>query len=727
MGFPFLIANCADLPIEHLQLERAVTNTLHRRGAKNIGDLVLLVGSERHPTSECVSALNALTALSKVTGPMKTDWYAFWKSRDFCFNHALLTCPELEGIDHDVPVCPVNHDLFGNAGPMLARAGFDTLGALAEALRRGLPEISGMGPIKYDEFHSGLIRIIKRLRSGKITLEQLEREFEIDEAVDAHPVLNSVLSDYDPYGLAEPVKALGLGILHAGPKSRTLEAAGLFTVGDVASLMPDGLLGISGMGRSTIERLDHALNQLAASQKGGETVDWQIYCAGLGVPLLPTEMPTINGASFIKMIGETLGVIGSTLEDPVYQKIVALRLSKLPQDRATLDEIGQSMPVPLTRERIRQKEAKLLAALAEALVYDDYSNLSVHFRPEFADFWKIAAKRFGEDTEAVTFTALVDGLADVWSVDRTLLLEHLPLIATILTGEVPTGVSLGDSAQLDQRLFTLKDDVSTTPLRRLQIGRAARTLSMHGLEEIGHLIGAVSSGQASRQSGAHFRLAIDHLQIVADSLGPDGQINWLKYNESTGIKTIPEAGVAGPRDFLIGLNTAISEILTLSPPSMRSKEIFEERVVHSVETRITSEALGAKLGTHGSGIKREETVALEFLNDTIIQRNYAVAKLDLSSDFLDFWRFAADTFEECEGEASEFCRLLSLRWNVRHADVDAVLPTLIAVLTGYPYGRLGRYIGRRKTIEARIEPLPTISKADNEPMTLILRGFRRAH
>ncbi|MEP2683829.1 MAG: hypothetical protein ABJP44_19425 [Sulfitobacter sp.] len=727
MGFPFLIYNCAELPIEHLQLEPSATNSLYRRGATNIGDVIGMVGSERYPTSECVSALNALNELAKVTGPKKTDWYLFWKGRDFHFNYARLTCPELEALDRNDPICPVDKDLFGNAGPMLARAGFDTLGMLAEALRYGLPDISGMGPKKYDEFYAGLMKLVKMLRSGKVAFEQLKRDPEIARASDTASKSNPAHCGADPYNLSEPVKALGLGILHAGPKARMLEAAGLVTVGDVASLMPDGLLEISGMGRSTIERLDNAFNQLNVSQTEAGDVDWERYCAGLCIPLLPAEMQSTDGASFVKMIGETLGMIGATLEDPVYQKIIALRLSKLPQDRATLDEIGQSMATPVTRERIRQKEAKLLAALAEALVYDDYSNLSVHFRPDFADFWKIAALRFDADTEAVTFTALVDGLSDVWEVDRTLLLEHLPLIATILTGEVPTGISFGDTAQFDQRLFTLNSTVSEIPFSRLQVGRAARTLSQHGIETIGHLVDAVSAGQVSRQSGAHFRLAIDHLQAVADAFDPNGQVNWDSYNQSMNIETVPAHSPLGPKDFLVSLNDVISKILTISPPSMRSKEIFEQRVLHFVESRITTEALGEKLGTHGSSIKREETVTLEFLNDVIIQKNFAVAQMDLDSEFLAFWQFAAETFDQSDGEAREFCRRLSLRWNVFQADVNAALPTLMAVLTGYPYGRLGRYVGRWKTAEPAIEPLPKIATEIMEHKTLVLRGFRRAH
>jgi len=379
-----LVARANDFQLEHLQLDRWTTDALRQRGAASIADLITLIGSESHPSEECETALTALETLAGVSGPDGPDWYAYWKARGFEFHQMHLTCRELEAFDVETPVCAVNKESFGNAGVMLARAGYDNLGSLAAGLRSGVGDVPGMGAKKQDDFIRRLLYVVRSLRNGELTPEELGKKFPIFS--DAGADNGEDRSAASKYEFKEDVLSLGIGILHLGAKTKLLEAAGYRTVGDISSARPAELIRLPSMGRATRAKISFALKSLFEAQGDSGQVDWDRYCAEIDIPLLPAENTTMDGNTFVEMVGTTLGQLGRTLHDPILQKIISERISKPPRQRATLEEIGSSLPEPVTRERIRQREAKLLEALAAALVNDDYARLNVHFRPEFAVF-----------------------------------------------------------------------------------------------------------------------------------------------------------------------------------------------------------------------------------------------------------------------------------------------------------------------------------------------------
>jgi hypothetical protein len=75
----------------------------------------------------------------------------------------------------------------------------------------------------------------------------------------------------------------------------------------------------------------------------------------------------------------------------VEQLILTERLVKQPGARLTLEQIAQRAIPVITRERVRQLERRLIDALSDALLFDDYRDLAFCFRTEFADRWKAAA------------------------------------------------------------------------------------------------------------------------------------------------------------------------------------------------------------------------------------------------------------------------------------------------------------------------------------------------
>lgn len=732
-GFPFLIAHAERYPLEYLQMPPGTKDALHQYGINNLQDLIRVIGNQGDTAPECQNALGALSALASVSAPAGPDWYAYWEARHFEFHDMYLTCQELEAFDKDVPVCAVDRESFGTAGAMFARAGYDTLGKLAEGLRSGIGDVPGMGGKKRADFFRRLVELVHGLREGQLSAERLASRFPIDVNGDAEA--RNAVKGTGAYEFHEDVLSSRIRILHAGAKTKALETAGYRSVGDLAAAGSGKLLALQGMGRSTVRKIEKALQSLHGAQGKDGNIDWDRYCAMIDIPLLPVENVALDGNSFVAMVGITLGQLGRTLHDPVLQKVISDRISKPPHQRATLEDIASSLPKPITRdkpitrERVRQKEAKLLAALAAALVNDDYAHLKVHFRPEFANYWKRAAAHFADAEEDITFAAFVDGLIETWGADRSILLEHLPLITTVITGEVMTTSVFGDATRLDPRLLTLSEDDRSVPLRHLQIGRAARGLRQHGIETIGDLISNIRQGTVSRASGAHYRTAIAHLDQVVASLDENQHFDWKTYLETIEARAVPKDDLSGPAEFMRNLVTNVSAILDANPPRTRSYDIFVLRTARPIATRLTMEKTAEVLDTHGPSVKREETATLAWLNEVILGDDQALAGVALRPVFVGIWHRISEIFDEANGDAERFQRYLAATFGIGEGDVEPAMPTMIAVLTGYPYGRLGRHKRMAPvSIVEDEEPNGTGEVADvTTPVRIKLKGFRRTH
>lgn len=721
MSFPYLLSRLGALRIEHLQLDERTTDALRRREALTIADLVEELGKERYPTKEGIAAIAALDRLAAVCGPRDVDWPTYWAESDNQFHHRFLTCPELEDFDPENPVCGIAKSNFGNAGAMLQRAGYATLGSLAKGLREGLPDVPGIGAMKWSELFETIVKLIRDLREGRVSTEILSALFPLEGQVPVSEV------EFQPtFDLGERARALHLGVLHLGSKTSTLEAHGIRTIGQAADAF-QSLLSLSGIGRATVNMMETRIHLLAAAQIENGDVDWGRYCHGARIPLLPEAGDPADGTSFVAGLSDVIAEIGQKLDDDVLKLIIERRLSRLPHLRATLEDVGTTDGINLTRERVRQIESRFLKWMVAALLDDDYSNLDVHFRPSFAGFWRAAADRFSGADE-IANSALLDGLAEVWQVDAALLTDHLPFIITIMTGDVPTGRSLGDGVRLGKEFLNLPVTTATLPLRRLQIGKAVRTLEGHGIATLGQFVDAVRTGLISRASGSHFRAAIDHLTYLEGGLDDVAGIDWDRYLAKTGSTVLPDERTGTPQTFLQMLNPALTELLEIGNPVGRSPIIFARRTSHPVEVRITTEVLARELNTHGPTVKRAETELLQFLNEVLIGGNLAIAGVHVREDFLSMWKEAADCFGEADGDVARFKADLASRWLVDRAELERALPTLVAVLTGYPYKRLGRYTKLQAPVAQVVLSLPSVpSDVGDLPVRIVLRGFRRQH
>ena len=718
LGFPLLVAHAAELPLEHLQLRLSTTNALRQHGERNIADFIETVRTEEFLGLERIIALEALDCLANVCNPKGIDWYGYWKRRGFVFNHMYLTCTELDRFVEGTADFAVNKASFGNAGVILGRAGYGTIAKLNEGLKVGIQEVPDFSEKTLGEFFKCLMQLIRALRENKVTPQGLAKKY---------PILADPSST--KYRLHENILRLGIGILHAGPKTELLRSVGYKTIGDITSAGAEQILSLTNIGKTTYKMIERSLAALSKAQTSSGAIDWEDYSQELEIPMVPPDRMIADGSSFVAMVATTIGQLGSTLGDPVLQKILSERISRPPHDQATLEEIGSTLPVTLTKERIRQREEMFLEAVSAALVYDDYSDLNIHFRPEFSSYWKRAAEHFSDSGEDLPFTELVDGLVKTWGVAKDVLYMQLPLITAVISGGAMSTATYGDITRLDPRLLSLSETEKAVPLGHLQIRRSARALKSRGINTVGDLVEKIICGEVSRSSSLPIKTAIDNLDVVAENLDPVHGINWERYLELTQTQTFPTKRVGNASEFFSNLQENVSEFLEAASPRLRSQRIFEMRTSRPNATRLTLEQVASALNTYPSSVNKEEIGTLAFLNNVFLEGDHSLAGVHFRPEFARMWDQIKAIFDEVDGNAKLFQRLLAADFNLSKSQIEAAMPTLIAVLTGYPYRKLEQYTRLKKDIPITDDE-PESKKIKSEPVPLDrikLKAFRRTH
>jgi hypothetical protein len=509
-----------------------------------------------------------------------------------------------------------------------------------------------------------------------------------------------------------------LWMLRLEKKTEILEAAGHATVASLfAGYRSDRLLNIPSVGRSTVDEIGRRfalLEDVAAEAAGG--IDWERYALALGHDLVPAS-DVASGRRFLAAFAEVVDAVIRSHPNPVDQLILTERLVRQGEERLTLEQIAQRAMPPITRERVRQLEKRLIGALSDALLLDDYRELPFHFRTSFAVRWKDAAQRFSNDTE-ISFGAFMAGLEEVWEVPFGELLPHLPLITSILTSRATLPPQLRQAMRLHPRLYGEVDQrLSERPIGWLALGKTGVELCERGITTIGDLIIAGRQNTlpaTGTRAGTDCRRALNALAVA---LGESGTVDWQSFGKELGLKAVPAVERERADDFLHNLNADLEEAVRVTGSSGRAAGIFRLRTCRPRTERPTLERTAQALGGHAPTIKREETDLLNALHAQLVDGDFLHSRILYPPHFLARWRSARQAFERSSADYQRFCSLLADEWHVPASLVLTHGEGLWAVLTRYPSGR--RTVSGRK----RSVPLPVTFTGG----TILLRGFRRAH
>jgi hypothetical protein len=515
----------------------------------------------------------------------------------------------------------------------------------------------------------------------------------------------------------DQIRELGISILHLGPKKEALiRKAGIRTLGEV--LDAGDIRRIRSIGSGTRKIILQKISAIKTSTDQDGKLDLDLYCSNSDIPLIPSTREPLSGQEFLEGLTDIFDEISEVLPDAVDIAILRSRLTKGPGEKKTLEAIAISSADNLSRERVRQKEKKLLKQIAGGLLWDEYLGLELHFRPSFSKWWKSAA-HFFTDREEVDFDAFLSGLCEQWNVDSALVMDHLPIILAIVTGDGQMPSGFRSAARLDPKLYgDLPDETKNLKLSKLRIGKYSAQLDDVGISTLGDLIEACRIGLVSEIGGTTTRKALEHLSLVADCMNEKGAICWALYRGKLGLNCLPELPPNSASGFLDSLEDTIIALLRKSELTLRAPEIFEIRTARHLKMRQTLAQAGKSLNAHWVSIKREETTFLQRLNNLIVTREFSSSSVWLDEGWLEYWIDASLTYNENKQNPELFVIDLATLWDLPNEEIDRAAPVLWAILNGYPKGRLG--------IRTRQNEI-TISSDTPKIGRIKLRGFRRVN
>lgn len=509
--------------------------------------------------------------------------------------------------------------------------------------------------------------------------------------------------------------SLSIGVLHLGVKTAALTAAGYRFIKDISDADPDAIARVPLVGWRTVEQLVRNRIALTEATRPDTTLDWATYCSTIGVPLLPSAGVPATGAEFMNTLPFFFEEVACHLSDGTFADILRERICQPPGRQTKLEEIAARVSPPLSRERIRQKEKKLLGQLTGGLLNDSYDGLDIQFHPGFSRWWRIASDALA-DIDDIEVAAFVELLCDTWEVSHDAVMANLPVILAVVTGEPQMSGSFRSATKIDPKLFgVLSDELLSLPVSRLRLGKHAVTLEAAGLTSFGRVVPQLRSGGLVSIGPTAARHVAAHLDQLAKCIKPDGSMDWAAYRRDMSLADLPAVPICNAEEFVADLCQTVERLLRLHPITKRAPEIFVRRTSQDAGNRMTLQRVADELETHLPTIKREESVMLAWLNDVIIAHDFSSLQVWLDASWLRYWAEASDLYDTAI-DYDNFAGNLAWRWRLTGRSIREAAPLLWAVMDGYPDGRRSAYSPPAE-IEASAEPMGRIR----------LRGFRRLH
>lgn len=700
------------LPVEHLQLSLRVNDALRKRDICTVGQALHF--SELGVAFQFPYAPELFECARQARESIEPDginWRNYWRLRGNRFQQLAADTPEFDRLAGALSGYVVDRRSLGNAGAMLQASGIRTFPELIAGLKKGLEPVRGLGRGKLAELFERLSELASQHDAGQLPkLNPLRFAASIaasaaDPAPAPYPAAEPSVPTWPEFG--DEIRNLPISVLQLGAKSRWLLKAGIERIGDLDRFSPSAIMRMPNVGSLTVNALTRNLADLAASSVNG-SIDWSIFSDHSGLPLVPPA-PLQSAAEMLARLPEIFEQIGPHLRDDSYRQILFERLTKGPETQAKLEELGRRAVPRVSRERIRQKERKLLRQFAGALLHDVDGKMGIQFHPTMLMFWRQAAAEFAGEDE-VAFDEFMTRLARVWEVEHVALIRQLPFIVAVVTGEPQLRGSFRAGARLDPRLFTLTAEVAATPLRTLRIGRQFERLNFRGIQTLGDLIREAVDGPANDQINRT-------LADVAAALARDGSIDWQAYHVTLGIPSLPDQSPVSAADFASGFCAAIRSLLVALHGSGRRAEVFGLRTCQPARSRPTLDAVSRIMCTHGPTIKREETLLLEEIYDILVDRNFSGLPVWLDSEWLRHVRGAEIIFRQCDSDYAVFHSRAADSWEIDLQAAEQAAPALWAIFTGYPEGRQ-----RRRRAKGASENAVRV-----EPARIRLQGFQRLH
>ncbi len=538
-----------------------------------------------------------------------------------------------------------------------------------------------------------------------------------------------------------------LSRLHLGDAEQRLAGEGVATLGELLSnieLVPGYLNKIRRLSHEDVLCIRNRLNTVSMTLDSLGLIEWDRFdeLSGVqnthadsspttpdhlaeqksiqdGLHLLPSA--TIqSGGQFIDSLPDVLAGLMRGRHSPVDDLILEQRILRLPGERLTLEGIASTILPPLTRERVRQREAKLLEHLSSLFLGQSAKGVGVRIRPSFSLYWQKAAEHLSHSTQ-LTVYCFVESLSSAWNVDPAEILANLPLILAVLTSKATLPADVRTQINEGPEVFSpIPLGIQGLALTEFPCGITTGQLAALSLGTADDLWRSLRTGRAPPPNtpiGKGLRNLARALSTA--SLSNDTGIDWSVYQASMGMDCLPEDDPTDGSSFLINLPESVERIVERMKLSSNSLEIYRARISVPRTSRPTLLMLAQTLGTHGPSIKREESIMLRAMNELLVQRELCSSDVCIGRTFLSFWRNAASLFAKSDGDYAAFVRSASISWGVSRDSRPEAFEVLWAILSQYPGGRVRRPSSRRETNQMTMN--------SDTAGTITLRGFHRLH
>jgi hypothetical protein len=203
------------------------------------------------------------------------------------------------------------------------------------------------------------------------------------------------------------------------------------TVGELVDAARNGIDSVpaKNFGKLAQNEVVDALLALSASTDTFGEVDWLKFADSRGLPVFPKEV--LSRSKMIEQLPEICGRILEATVSKRDQTIFKCRLLRPVNKALTLEAIGEEYG--LTRERVRQIEAKLLRNLREPILNGNYAGILFRLRDEFVELIGVAQSHLIEiGAVAWRESQWVSEIATVWEVEEKTLLPYKRLIQELL-------------------------------------------------------------------------------------------------------------------------------------------------------------------------------------------------------------------------------------------------------------------------------------------------------
>lgn len=718
--------------LEHLAIEERLRSAsalrlgpkqgrLKRGGLITVGDIVddALAG---YPVLRSLPAMGRQAKLTveqrlailgvSASADGRVDWEAFERRCGLGDGRPSAEVPVLADSD----LCqPVENLQLGSRTPRLRAAGFATIADLIDDRTDGFAKILrsiGMG--------KGAVRLLNE------RLASLENSIGEDGLVDwalFHALwgghLPDLPPDHDSKALPEAVRARPIEVLRLGSKAAYLHDAGIHTLGDLAE---DGVISrlrlMPGIGPKTARLAPERLATIRrSSEEAGGEPDWDGIATDWGFVPTP-EKPVDDSEAFLATLEEVIVTVIDAHGSEMDRLILSERISRPHSERMTLGAIGAAFDV--TRERVRQRQVRILNNLSDALLNDDQSHVPIHFRESFRAFWVRAGQHFADIGE-LDYPEFVHGLEIAWGLSGEQLAPFMPLALAILADGIrppPPG------PELHPALETALVEVMNLPIFELPVGRAREGLEAAGLDTFGLLLEAARARQLP--AGRDGKVAIEILNGVGRALAKGPRSNADAWAAGLGLTALPAIDPGSGAAFLEMLDGTLAEAADVNATSIRAGQIYRLRTCIPRHRRPSLQEVGESLLIHGPSVKREETVLLASLNTQLVTGDLTNARVVWRAGFLRWFAEAKDLYELADADYGLFCGSIARCWGLHIEEVRNRTEGLWAVLSLYPGGRRARVVKGRRADTFR----PASPESVQPPSTtgvVVLRGFRRRH